>query len=84
MEREQRRRESESWFRGVREGVAIDSSGRARLGVQSAMRDAAVCELGEIQLTSPLSCAACCTWECSSDLKFSMKSTMPSALRMAW
>ena len=35
--------------------LTAHSGARARFGVQSAVRDAAVCEFGEIRLTSPLS-----------------------------
>ena len=46
----ERRRESELCCEACEKvlGVAIDSGGRARLVVQSAVRDAAVCEFGEI------------------------------------
>ena len=46
----ERRRESELCCEACEKvlGVAIDSGGRARLVVQSAVRDAAVCEFGEV------------------------------------
>jgi len=63
--------------------LTAHSGARARLGVQSAVQDAAVCEFGGNSRTSPASCAACCTWECSIAFRFSMKSTIPSARRIA-
>jgi len=59
--------------------LTAHSGARARLGV----RRGSVRVRRDSRTTSPASCAACCTWECSRLLKFSMKSTIPSARRIA-
>jgi len=59
--------------------LTAHSGARARLGV----RRGSVRVRRDSRTTSPASCAACCTWECSRLLKFSMKRTIPSARRIA-
>ena len=59
--------------------LTAHSGARARLGV----RRGSVRVRRHARTTSPASCAACCTWESSKLLKFSMKRTMPSARRIA-
>ena len=59
--------------------LTAHSGARARLGV----RRGSVRARRDSRTTSPASCAACCTWECSRLLKFSMKTIMPSARRIA-